>query len=65
MAESKQKRAVLNTTINEDVMNTFRDYCKDINCPMNMVLETFMQQFSEGQFSFKLSKSKMKLDIED
>ena len=65
MSENKPKRAMLNTTINEDILNNFRDYCKGINCPMNMVLETFMQQFSEGQFSFKLSKNKMELDIEE
>ena len=65
MAENKQKRAMLNTTINEDVLNNFRDYCKGMNCPMNMVLETFMEQFSKGQFSFKLSKNKMELDIEE
>lgn len=65
MAETKQKRAMLNTTINENVLNNFRDYCKGINCPMNMVLETFMEQFAEGQFTFKLSKNKMNLDIEE
>lgn len=65
MAETKQKRAMLNTTINENVLNNFRDYCKSINCPMNMVLETFMEQFSEGQFTFKLGKNKMNLDIEE
>lgn len=65
MAENKQKRAMLNTTINEDVLNSFRDYCKGINCPMNMVLETFMEQFSNGQFTFRLSKNKMELDIDE
>ena len=65
MADIKQKRAMLNTTINEDILNNFRDYCKHLNCPMNMVLETFMDQFSDGQFSFKLSKNKMQLDIEE
>ena len=64
MAENKQKRAMLNTTINEDVLNNFREYCKEINCPMNMILEIFMNQFAEGQFSLKLGKNKMKLDIE-
>ena len=59
MAKTKQPRAMLNTTISEDVLNSFRDYCKGINCPMNMVLETFMEQFSNGQFTFKLSKNKM------
>jgi len=65
MAKIKQERAMLNTTINEDVLNSFRDYCKQINCPMNMVLETFMSQFVQGQFSFKLIKNKMELDIEE
>lgn len=65
MSELKQKRAMLNTTINENVLSSFRDYCKGINCPMNMVLETFMEQFADGQFSFKLSKNKMELDIEE
>lgn len=61
----KANRAMLNTTINEDVLNNFRDYCKQINCPMNMVLETFMTQFSEGQFEFRLSKNKMEIDMEN
>ena len=65
MSEIKQKRAMLNTTINEDVLNKFRDYCKCINCPMNMVLETFMEQFANGQFAFKLTKNKMELDTEE
>ena len=65
MADAKQKRAMLNTTINESVLNNFREYCKGINCPMNMVLETFMEQFADGQFAFKLGKSKMELDIEE
>jgi antitoxin component of RelBE/YafQ-DinJ toxin-antitoxin module len=62
MAEEK-KRAMLNTTINADVLNNFREYCKTINCPMNTVLETFMTQFANGQFTFQLGKSKMELDI--
>lgn len=60
-----KKRAMLNTTINEDILNNFRDYCKQIGCPMNMMLETFMTQFAEGQFSFKLVKNKMQLDTEE
>ena len=61
----KPDRAMLNTTINETVLNNFRDYCKGINCPMNMVLETFMEQFASGQFSFKLIKKKMEIDNEE
>lgn len=68
MVKNKQERAMLNTTINKSVLDSFREYCKGINCPMNMVLETFMEQFAQGQFSFKLIKSdknKMELDIEE
>lgn len=64
MAEIK-KRAMLNTTINENILSDFREYCKGINCPMNTVLETFMEQFSKGQFTFRLAKNKMELDIEE
>lgn len=65
MSETKQERAMLNTTISKNVLNDFREYCRSINCPMNMVLETFMRQFSEGQFSFRLNKNKMELDNEN
>lgn len=65
MGETKQERSALNTTIKKDVLDNFREYCKGINCPMNMVLETFMTQFAQGQFSFKLIKNKMEIDIEE
>ena len=65
MTEEKQKRAMLNTTINNDVLKNFRDYCKVINCPMNTILETFMSQFAEGQFSLKIAKNKMEVSIEE
>lgn len=68
MTESKQERSMLNTTIKKNILDDFRKYCKDINLPMNVVLEAFMLQFSQGQFSFKLVKSgenKMELDIEE
>lgn len=63
--QNKQKKAMLNTTITEDVLIEFREYCKTINCPMNMAIETFMKQFSRGEFSFKLTKNNMTLDIEE
>ena len=65
MADTNQRRAMLNTTINKDVLDGFRDYCKEINIPMNVVLEAFMTQFADGQFSLKLNKNKMIVDIED
>ena len=67
MIENKQERSVLNTTISKNVLDDFRDYCKSVNLPMNTVLETFMYQFAQGQFSFRLikgDKNKMELDLE-
>ena len=65
MEEIKPKRAMLNTTIRQDVMDDFRTYCKAMNCPMNMVLEAFMTQFANGEFVIKLGKNKVDLDFED
>lgn len=65
MADNNPKRSMLNTTINKNVLDNFRDYCKEINVPMNVILEAFMGQFADGQFSLKLSKNKMNVDIEN
>lgn len=51
-----KKKAMLNTTIEEEVLRGFREYCKSINCPMNKVLEMFMSQFAEGQFEMQLKR---------
>lgn len=59
------KKGVLNTTINEEILKDFKDYCKEINCPLNVVLETFMAQFADGQFCLKLGKNKIKVDLEE
>lgn len=58
-------KAMINTTISKDVLDDFRNYCKEIGCPMNMVLETFMKQFAEGQFYFKLGKNKSEVCIDE
>lgn len=55
---TRQKKAMLNTTIDENILNEFREYCKSINCPMNKVLEMFMAQFADGQFKMELRKTK-------
>ena len=63
MSEIKRERAILNTTINKEVLDNFREHCKQINCPMNTVLEIFMEQFANEQFTFRLAKNKITLDI--
>lgn len=65
MSDPKNEKAMLNTTINKEVLNSFRNHCKDIKCPMNIVLEAFMTQFSNGEFIVKLGKAKMEVDIDE
>lgn len=43
----------LNTKINKEVFDAFKDYCKELGYPMNVMLETFMQQYANGRFSVK------------
>lgn len=60
------KRTMLNTTIKDDVLDNFKSYCKEIGMPMNMILEAFMLQFSNGEFILKIGKSnKLNVDLED
>lgn len=40
-----------NTTINKEVFDSFKDYCKKMGYPMNVLLETFMQQYIKGRFN--------------
>ena len=52
-----KKREMLNTTIDGQVLNSFKIYCKKIGIPMNTILETFMKQFSNEEFELKFGKA--------
>lgn len=41
----------LNQKINKEVFDSFKDYCKEIGYPMNVMLETFMRQYANGKFN--------------
>lgn len=44
----------IHQNINKEVFDNFKDYCKELGYPMNVMLETFMQQYGNGKF--KLSE---------
>lgn len=46
----------MNTKINKEVFDKFKDCCKEDGYPLNVMLETFMRQYSNGRF---------KIDAED
>ena len=43
----------LNQKINKEVFDSFKDYCKELGYPMNVMLETFMQQYANGRFNLE------------
>lgn len=43
----------LNTKVNKEVFDSFKDVCKELGYPMNVMLETFMQQYANGRFKLK------------
>ena len=53
---SRAETTALNTKVNKEVFESFKDYCAFLGYPMNVVLETFMRQYANGRF---------KLDKED
>lgn len=46
----------LNTKINKEVFDKFKDCCKEDGYSLNVMLETFMRQYTNGRF---------KIDTED
>ncbi len=60
------KRAMLNTTIRQETLDDFKAYCKKLGFPMNMILESFMSQFVNGEFVLKIGKAnKLNVDVRD
>lgn len=41
----------LNTKINKEVFDAFKDCCKKQGYPLNVMLETFMRQYADGEFN--------------
>lgn len=42
----------VNIKVEELALESFRDYCKELGYSMNILLETFMNQFVNGNFDF-------------
>jgi hypothetical protein len=47
---SRAETAPLNTKVNKEVFQDFKDGCAYLGYPMNVVLETFMRQYTNGKF---------------
>lgn len=49
----RAETTALNTRIDEQVFNKFKDYCGYRGYQMNVLLETFMRQYTNGRFKIK------------
>ena len=62
------ERAQLNTTIKKDVLENFKAFAREINVPMNTLIECFMQQCIDGCFKLEVHRkkddAKKKVEIE-
>lgn len=44
---------VVNMKVNKEVFDSFRDYCKELGYPMQVMIETFVRQYANGKFKLK------------
>lgn len=61
MAERKQ----FATSIDTIIADNFRKSCDNRGVKMNVILEAFMNQFSQNEFKLEISKTGIKLKIEE
>lgn len=53
------------TSIDTDISDRFKKTCDDYGLKMNIVLETLMKDFSEGNYTIKLKKNDISIERED
>ncbi len=50
---ARAETTALNTKVNKEVFEAFKDYCAYLGYSMNVVLETFMRQYASGRFKLE------------
>lgn len=63
--EVKREKAMLNTTIDKKVFDEFKATCKASGMRMSTLLETFMRQYNDGEFTVKFVKNKSVLELDE
>lgn len=54
-AKSNVTKAVFNTSIRMDTFIKFRDYCQELDYPMNNIIEAFMEAFLDGRIKLSFN----------
>lgn len=52
----KRETGRLHAEINKDVLESFKKYCKQINYPMNVLLEIFMRQYVDERYDITVDQ---------
>ena len=55
--DNTKEKMVLNTTVNLEIYNKFKDCCKAIKCPINAILTAFMKQFIDENYVLEFKKA--------
>ena len=50
---ARAETTALNTKVNKEVFDSFKDYCSYLGYSMNVVLETFMRQYANGRYELE------------
>ena len=50
MSDNKTAKKAFNTPINGELLSNFKQVCKELEIPMNTVIEVFMRDFNNGRF---------------
>lgn len=61
----ERRKAALNTTVDKDVFDDFKATCKASGMRMSTLLETFMRQYSDGEFTIKFVKNNGILELDE
>lgn len=55
----------LTTPIEQDILETFKNTCSEYGIAMNTILESFMNDFNNGNYTITITKSGVSLKRED
>ena len=56
--KKSKSKVTLNTTVNLEVYTNFKSHCKEIGCPVNAILTSFMKQYVEEDYVMEFKKVK-------
>lgn len=56
-------RKAFTSSIEETVQKDFKEKCNQLGFPQNVILETFMREFSKDEIKMKLVKNSLSVDV--